>query len=166
MTAVTPAITSIIREMKGSTEGGTPQLARIKWAWRSASRAHLSKLTAPIKWLQAVSVVFPLAALTAIALDAAQFFQGPHRCFSPVESDMAGDLSLFIVALWVSIFSFLVQQNIEARARELDRVIDELATDLVISFLEDGGKPALACYHPGKWMQIEGTKAAGLSMEK
>src|SRR5262249_1403527 len=74
MTAVTAVITPMIREMKASQELGVSQLARIKRVWRSTSRAQLSRLSAPIKYLQALALVAPLAALCVIALEASLYY--------------------------------------------------------------------------------------------
>jgi len=160
MTAVTAVIAPIIREMKASQGLGLSQLARIKRAWRSASKTQLSRLSAPIKYLQAVALVSPLAALCVIALDAAQYYEGPHHCFAPVEIALASNLPLLIGALSISVLCFLVQQNVERRVRELRRIIDDLATDLIVSFLEDGGKAVVAAYHAGKWMQTGDARSA------
>jgi len=143
MTAVTAVITPMIREMKASQELGVSQLARIKRVWRSTSRAQLSRLSAPIKYLQALALVAPLAALCVIALEASLYYF----------QDFAPDLNILIGALWISVLCFLIQQNVEARVRELKRIIDDLATDLIVSFLEDGGKAAVHTYQAGKWMQ-------------
>ena len=155
MAAVTPAVISIIREMKASTEAGLSQLARIKRTCQPARRAQLSKVTAPVKYLQTAVFVFPLAAFSAIAFDLTQYFQGPPHCFAPVEALIAADSPLLIIALSISVLGFFLQQNMEARARELERLIDDLATDLIISFLDDGKRCAATTYQPGKWIQLD-----------
>src|SRR5215467_4530645 len=99
MTAVTAVITPMIREMRASPWLGVSQLARVKRVWRTTSRAQLSRLSAPVKYLQTVSLVAPLAALCAISLDAAQYYQGPPHCFAPVEIGLAPDLGVLIGAL-------------------------------------------------------------------
>jgi hypothetical protein len=159
MAAVTPVIKSIIQEMRASTGVSVPQLARIRRAWRGASKAQLSKLTRPIRFLQTAAFVLPLTALSAIALDAAQSFQDPHFLAS-VEAPVASDLPFLIVALSISVVAFLLQKNMELRARILERVIDDLATDLIISFLENGEKAATKAYQPGKWIRFDEIQAA------
>ena len=160
MTAVSPVITSIIREMKESSEPGISQLARIKRIWRSVTRAHLSKLTTPIKYLHAATVVFPGWALCVIAFDLALYYQGPPHSSAPVESQILSDSPVLIVSFSISILCSLLQQAIEARVLELKRIIDDLATDLIIAFVEDGGKAALPAYQPGNWMRSGDTGAA------
>ena len=155
MTLVTPVITSIIREMRASAGKDISQLAAIKRVWRSASRTQLSTLTAPIKYLRSAAAISPLAALSAIALDAAGYYQGPPHCFAPVEAGILFDLPILIIALSISVLCFLVQQNIDHRAKELQRITDDLATDLIVSFLEDGGRARLPAYNPGRWMQTD-----------
>jgi len=153
MTAVSPVITSIIREMKEPSEPGIAQLARIKRIWRSVSRAHLSRLTAPIKYLQAAALVFPVGALCAIAFDLALYYQdSPHK-FAPVESRVLADSPILIVALSISVLSSLLQHCIEARVLDLKRTIDDLATDLIIAFVEDRGQAAPPAYQAGNWMR-------------
>jgi hypothetical protein len=159
MTAVSPVITSIIREMKESSEPGISQLARIKRIWRSVGRAHLSRLRAPIKYLHAVAVAFPLGALCAFAFELAPYYQGPAHSFATVESVILSDSPILIVALSISVLCSLLEQVIETRALELKRIIDDLATDLVIAFVEDGGKAALPAYKAGSWRQFEETSA-------
>jgi hypothetical protein len=157
---VSPVITSIIREMKHPGEAGISQLVRIKRAWRSATRAKLSKLTAPIKYLHAITVALPLAALCIIAFDLALYYQGPPHCFAPVEFNILSDFPILIAALSIAVLSSLLQQGIEARVLELKRTIDDLATDMILSFVESGGKLALPAYKAGNWKQSEDTSAA------
>ena len=160
MTAVSPVISSIIREMKDSCEAGVSQLARIKRIWRSVSRAQLLRLSAPIKYLHAASVAFPLGALCAIAFDLAQYYQGPPRSLASVESLILSDSPILIAALSISVLCSLLQQVIETRVLELKRIIDDLATDLVIAFVEHGGNATLPAYQAGNWIQSVETAAA------
>jgi hypothetical protein len=155
--AVTPAISSIILEIKTSTVATVAALARVKRAWRAASRTHLSKLTAPIKYFQVAAFVFPLAALTAIAVDLAQYFQDPIHRYVTITSRVASSLPLLILSLAVSVLCFVFQQCMEARAQELKRIIDDLATALVLSFLDGENRRGPAAYQPGSWMHLTET---------
>jgi hypothetical protein len=101
--------------------------------------------------LQLAAFVLPLAALTTIAVDLAQYFQGPPHCFAPIESRVASNLPFLIVSLAVAVLCFLFQQCVEARAQEQKRVIDDLATDLILSFLDNGKRSVPAPYQPGRW---------------
>jgi len=65
--------------------------------------------------------------------------------------------------LLIAVLCILFQQCLEARAHELKRLIDDLATDLIISFLDAGNKSAAAPYQPGTWMRLSEFQSSPLA---